>query len=212
MKRCCKRGRAFHGPCPDRRTLEFSTRSSKQKRPCCKKGRALHRPYLNKSPLDSSPRSSAQKKSCCQGKKVVHRPRLDKSPLDSSPRSSEQRQSQKMLFFCFQSRCTATYGPKVEQPEFLLAQKAVPKTDDSRRTWLILLIHIDRRPNYLHTHSEIIGMTAQSGASTTVDCAQKRHCNLLIRPRSTRLHSTTSRRRRRSQRRLRERRQSPFPG
>jgi hypothetical protein len=129
--------------------------------------------YLNKSPLDSSPRSSAQKKSCCQGKKVVHRPRLDKSPLDSSPRSSEQRQSQKMLFFCFQSRCTATYGPKVEQPEFLLAQKAVPKTDDSRRTWLILLIHIDRRPNYLHIHSEIIGMTAQSGASATVDRAQK---------------------------------------
>jgi len=78
-----------------------------------------------------------------------------------------------MLFFRFQSRCTATYGPKVEQPEFLLAQKAVPKTDDSRRTWLILLIHIDRRPNYLHTHSEIIGMTAQSGASATVDRAQK---------------------------------------
>jgi len=51
---------------------------------------------------------------------VFERTSLNKSPLDSSPRTSEKKHTQKMLILCFMSRFSASYGPKVEQPNVLV--------------------------------------------------------------------------------------------
>jgi len=119
----CKVGRADDGPCLDQRTMESSPKSSKQKRCYCKKGRVVLRPSLVSSPLDLSPRSSEQEENVLQS-----RTRRSWTPSGQEPAGLESEVVRtgavsENVFSCFQSRCAANIGPKVEQPRELMTDR-----------------------------------------------------------------------------------------
>jgi len=102
-------------------------------------------PYLDKSPLDSSPRPSEQKKRCCKTRSVARRPCLNESSLKSSPRSSEQKRSLKSVSSAVRHAVQPAMFQRLSNqvsssPKLPLHYK---RADNGRRTWLILLIHID---------------------------------------------------------------------